>query len=73
MAQSDRPLKLEVIDDDMVEILRKKSPAERIAIANGMWRFARGMLQQILKREHPEWSADQIEREVARRLSHGVV
>ena len=33
---------MEIVDDRVAEILRSKSPAERLAIADGMWRFARG-------------------------------
>ena len=62
---------LEVIDDRVVEILRKKSPAERIAIADGLWRFARDMIHANITREHPDWSEDEIRRHVARRMSHG--
>jgi hypothetical protein len=69
-----RPLPtIEVPDDAMCEILRKKTPAERLAIAFGMWKFARDMIRANLRHEHPEWSSEQIEREAARRLSHGAV
>lgn len=62
---------LEVIDDRVVQILRKKTPAERTAIVNGLWRFARDMIQANIAREHPDWSEDEIRRQVARRMSHG--
>ncbi|MGP0065342.1 MAG: hypothetical protein ACLQGP_17285 [Isosphaeraceae bacterium] len=55
----------------MAEILRKKTPAERLAIADGMWRFARDMIHAIISREHPDWPEDEIRRQVARRMSHG--
>ena len=63
----------EMIDDRMAEVFRAKSESERLAIAHGMWSSARYMICNILKNEHPEWDAHQIEREVARRLSHGAV
>jgi len=62
---------IEVIDDQMAAVLRQKSGAERLAIANGLFLSARRMLTSHLRSEHPEWSDDQIAREVARRLSHG--
>jgi len=68
-----RPLNVELMDDAMADVLRAKSPAERLAIANGMWRSARRMIEAILRAEQPDWSADQIRREVARRMSHGAV
>ncbi len=68
-----RPLRIEVIDDQMAEVLRRKSPAERLAIAHGMWSHASNLITRVLKVEHPEWSAEQAKKEAARRLSHGAV
>ncbi len=62
---------IEVVDWEMAAILRQKTEAERLQIAWGMWRSARSMLQSLLRADHPEWSQDAIDREVARRLSHG--
>jgi Rv0078B-related antitoxin len=64
---------IEVVDDVMAEILRKKTPAERIQIGFKMWTSARKMLTAHLKSIHPEWDDKQISQEVARRLSHGIV
>ena len=64
--------KLEVIDDRVVEILRKKTPAERLAIVDGLWRFARDQIHAIIAREHPDWPEDEVRRQVARRMSQGV-
>jgi hypothetical protein len=64
---------MEILDDAMADILRRKTPAERLAIANGMWKFARDMLRASLAREHPDWTEDELNRMVARRLSHGAV
>jgi hypothetical protein len=49
------------------------TPAQRLAIAHGMWRSARDMLTNLMRSEHPDWSDDQVGHEVARRLSHGAV
>ncbi|MDP3041074.1 MAG: hypothetical protein Q8O18_14560 [Deltaproteobacteria bacterium] len=67
------PGQIEVVDDNMVEVLRQKTPAERIKIGFTLWTSARGMLMAYLKSSHPEWSIEMIEKEVARRLSHGIV
>jgi hypothetical protein len=74
----DKPLRLdpgqiEVVDDAMAEILRRKTPAERIRIGFMLWTSARNMLRTHLKRTHPEWSAEIVEKEVIKRLSHGTV
>ena len=68
-----RTLRFEMLDEAMVAPLRGKTPAERLAISNGMWRSARRMIEAILRREHPDWSAEAIQREMARRMSHGTV
>jgi hypothetical protein len=63
----------EVVDHQMASILREKSPAERLAIAHGMWRSARNMLFSALRGQNVDWTEEQIQSEVARRLSHGAV
>lgn len=64
---------MEVVDPAMAAILRKKTEAERLQIAWGLWRSARSMLLHLTKAAHPDWSDAQVNREVARRLSHGAV
>ncbi|MET0516626.1 MAG: hypothetical protein ABW047_15015, partial [Nitrospiraceae bacterium] len=39
----------------MAEILRRKTPAERLAIGFGLWRSARKLLRGQLASLHPEW------------------
>lgn len=57
----------------MTAVLRDKSPAERLAIAHGMWSHARRLIVSVLQAEHPDWTAAEVNREAARRLSHGAV
>lgn len=64
---------IEVVDEAMAEVLRRKSPAERIAIGFEMWSSAIKMLTAHLKSSHPDWSVEEVQREVARRMSHGAV
>jgi len=64
---------IEVVDDAVADILRQKTPGERIRIGLNLWTSARNMLRVHLRRTHPEWSAEVIEKEVIRRLSGGVV
>jgi hypothetical protein len=65
--------RIEMVDDLMAQILRKKSPAERIEIGFKIWSAARKMLTAHLKSIHPEWDDLQISQEVAKSLSHGLV
>jgi len=64
---------IEIVDDVMADILRRKTPAERIRIGFGLWTSACTMLSSHLRREHPEWSEEKLQREIARRMSHGAV
>lgn len=63
--------RLEVVDEEMAAVLRDKTGAERLAIADGMIRSARRMLTHHLASEHPEWNEQRLEEEVARRLASG--
>jgi hypothetical protein len=63
----------EVLDDQMADVLRRKSEAERLRIAGRMWRSARAILRGAIRTEHPNWDIDRVNREIARRISHGVV
>jgi hypothetical protein len=67
------PSRIEMIDDDMARVLRAKSGAERLRIASGMYASAGKMLQSMLRADHPDWTDEQVHREVVRRLSHGAV
>lgn len=67
------PGQIEVVDDTMAEILRRKTPAERIRIGFALWTSARNMLMTHLKKTHPDWDNGRVEKEVAKRLSHGAI
>jgi hypothetical protein len=64
---------VEVLSDEMVAVLRQKTGAERLVIASRLYSSARTMLLSHLRANHPEWTEHQIEREAAKRLSHGAV
>jgi hypothetical protein len=64
-------VRLEVPDREVVEVLRTKTPQERLSIAFGMWAAARKMLVNLLADSHPEWDQERLQNEVARRLSGG--
>lgn len=62
---------IEVIDDAMAAVLRRKTPTERLKIGFGLWRSARRLLRAQLASRHPDWDQQGIDQEVARRLSRG--
>ncbi len=63
---------VETMDDAMADVLRQKSEVERLRIAARMWKSARVILRGAIRTEHPDWSVDQVNCEIARRISHGV-
>ncbi|RPI77322.1 MAG: hypothetical protein EHM45_09540 [Desulfobacteraceae bacterium] len=67
------PGQIEVIDDDMAEVFRHKSPAERIEIGFNIWISARKMLAHHLQKTHPDWDEKAVEREVTRRFLNGTL
>jgi hypothetical protein len=62
------PRNIEVVDDDLAEVLRQKTPAERIAMAADANETARELMAAGIRRYHPDWSDIQVDREVARRM-----
>ncbi len=64
---------IEVVDDLMAGILRAKTAAERIRIGFDIWVSTRDMLRVHLSKTHPDWGAEKVNQETARRLSHGAV
>jgi len=57
----------------MADILRQKSETERLDIASRMWRSAREILRGAVTTEYPDWDTDRVNREIANRISRGVV
>jgi len=66
------PPVVEVVDDIMIPCLRAKTEAERLEMAAGMWRYARDTYLSLARQQHPEWSAEEIQREAKRRLCAGL-
>ena len=57
------------IEPEMVAILAGKTESQRLQIGWNMWSAARRMMTRVVRAEHPDWQADQIEVEVSRRMS----
>ena len=62
---------IELLDPQMIAILRGKTSQQRFEMAAGMWRFARDSIRRVVAQQHPEWSAEEVQFETARRLMHG--
>jgi hypothetical protein len=63
----------EVLDEEMARVFRTMSGAQRLKIASDLFRSARRMIASQLAAEHPDWDEERLQRETARRLSHGAV
>ena len=57
-----------MLDDELVGIYRSWTPAQRLKASDDMMRFTRSLLWGVLRAEHPDWSEEDIRREVARRI-----
>lgn len=64
---------MESVDEAMAEIYRQKTPAQRLQVAFGLWRSTKILLFNLLRSFHPEWDEKRLQREVARRISHGAI
>ncbi len=78
MNNSQSPTGFPLCDDDrmtpeMVEIYRKKTPTERLQIAFGMFRSGQKIVAAAVKKQLPDATDAERQREVARRISHGLV
>ena len=62
---------IEVLDDAVAEVLRHKSPAERVAMIGAAHRTARHLLAAGIRQRQPDWDEEQVEAEVRRRLLGG--
>ena len=63
------PNRIEVIDDAVAEILRRKSPCEKVAMIVDANRVMRLRIEGALRTWHPDWSDKRIRREIARRMA----
>jgi hypothetical protein len=65
------PLHIEVIDDQMAEILRAKTPAEKVDMICAANRTARLLAAAGVSYLHPDWDEAQIQAEVIKRVCGG--
>ncbi len=59
---------VEMMDPMMVEIMRNKTPAQRLAIAFRMWDSARIIVKGGVEYLHPDWSVKEVEQEISLRM-----
>ena len=62
---------VELLDEAVVEVLRRKTRAERVAMIFAANRTMRLRLEGHLRARHPDWDDQTVMQEIARRMSHG--
>lgn len=63
--------KIEVIDSNLAAVLRTKTPAERVEMIAAANRTARVLAAAGVRYLHPDWSDEQVQAEVIRRVCGG--
>jgi hypothetical protein len=63
------PARVERLHPEVARVLRGKSGMERLRLAHEAWELARDRLTAFLHARHPDWPADRLRHEVAKRLS----
>ncbi len=59
---------IEVVDEAVAEILRKKTPGQRMSMVADAWDFAREWIESGLRSNHPDWDESDVRKELSRRL-----
>lgn len=62
---------IEVLDDAQAEVLRHKTPAQRVEMICASNRTMRLLIEGHLRSRHPDWADKQIQSEIARRMALG--
>jgi hypothetical protein len=62
------PGQIEVVDPAVAAILRGKTITERVAMILDANATMRKLIEGPLRAQHPDWTIDQIQREIARRM-----
>jgi hypothetical protein len=63
----------ERIDGHMAHILASTSECSRLQMGFRMWTAARSVIRAAVVADHGDWSRDGVDREVAVRMSKGLV
>ena len=62
---------VELLDEAVVEVLRRKTATERVGMIFAANRTMRLRLEGHLRSRHPDWDAQTVVQEIARRMSRG--
>ena len=65
------PGQIEVVDDAVADVLRRKTPAQRVEMMRAANRTMRLLIAGHVRTRHPDWTDDAVAAEVARRMLRG--
>lgn len=65
--------RIEHVDDDMARVLAAATEVARLRAGLRMWSTARAVVRAAIAADHADWPSDRIDREVADRMSHGLI
>jgi hypothetical protein len=71
MSREIDPSRIEVVDKDLAAVLRRKSPMEKVAMIDAANRTARVLAAAGMRYQHPDWTEEQVQAEVIRRVCGG--
>jgi len=71
MSNSLNPLTIEVVDDQLAEVLRTKTPKQRVEMIAAANRTARVLAAAGARHQHPNWDEERVQAEVIRRVTGG--
>jgi hypothetical protein len=66
-----RQTNLEVIDDAMADVLRRKTGTQRLQIVDALYRAAWKLIEANIRANHADWDDARVRRAVAARISGG--
>ncbi len=67
------PRRIELLDPFVLKTLQSKTPEERLQMVFECNRTARKIMAGGLRNQHPDWTEEQIQAEIARRMADGAV
>lgn len=62
---------IEVVDEKVAEILKKKTGKERLKMVWDSWTYFNKRLRAYLIINHPEWTDEELRKEIIRRMTCG--
>jgi len=65
------PRNIEIVDPQIAEVLRRKTPAEKVEMVVAANRTARLLAAAGIRFQHPDWNDAQVQAEIIRRVTGG--